>query len=580
MRMKLYGHEDSVILSRSYSFLIAIIGSLSTLLISPYLNFDPVNMIKLSALVIGASTILPVTIKNNFHGFKKDSEVSRLIVILAFALILIFFVNLLLNLNNVYQTAWGVFGRNNGVISYVALLVIFLAALRVPYTNVPTMLRIFRICGNLVLCYGLIQVMGLDPINWTGEGPFSTLGNLNFSAAFLAIHASYLISLAFLEDHSPWHTRIWFGLVACLDVFVVWNTTSIQGLGIVAIAIILLTSRKIRFRKRKLFVPFLTLAVGSGLLVFLGSFGFGPLGSLRQETMLFRVDYWTAGISMIRSNPIFGIGMDSYGNYYREYRNLAAANRNYFDRVTNTSHNIPIDIAVGAGIAAGLCYFILLLFLSSIALKLLFNSNRKLDIYLSIMSIGFISQQFVSINQIGIATWGWILLGLLANAQEKHKVEDSRKIELGLSRKTSIQKSRSKEVLARANVMRPTWSRFVLATFPIIGTILIFGPMSADLNFNSAVKSGDVQRQAKISSGFGGNQFLMESALKSAVASNDANKVNEIASMLVTKYPRSYYGWQVRAGLVTLSREERASALAELRELDPLNLDIPNEPLE
>jgi O-antigen ligase len=452
--MKQVTQSTSNFLSNYYAAFLAIIGSLSTLLISPFLNFDPINMVKLCALVIGAMTVLPVVAQKTFRGFKEDSRLNRVVIAVTLFLIALFFLNLIVNSDNLYQTAWGVFGRNNGVISYVVLMVIFLAAMRVSHSDLNLVLRIFRMCGNIVLIYALIQILDLDPFDWTGEGPFSTLGNLNFSAAFLAIHASYLTALAFLEETAAWHTRSWFAIVAIVDMFVVWKTTSIQGLGIFGITVVLLLIRKLTLNRNKFVIPAILVSFSSGFVVFLGSFGVGPLKVLRQETMLFRLDYWSAGISMLRSNPVVGIGMDSYGNYYREYRNEVAANRNYFDRVTNTAHNIPIDVAAGAGIVAGVIYLSILLFFGFLALRAVVSSKKNLELYLALMAIGFIFQQFVSINQIGLAAWGWILLGLFMSSSREETLSKKSPRSVAIPSDSLISKQ-----IANNNSIRPNSSR-------------------------------------------------------------------------------------------------------------------------
>jgi O-antigen ligase len=520
-----------------------------------------------------------VVIQKTFRGFKEDSRINRAVISITLLLIVLFFLNLIVNSYNVYQTAWGVFGRNNGVISYVALMVIFLAAMRVSHSDLNLVLRIFRMCGNMVLVYALIQMLDLDPFDWTGEGPFSTLGNLNFSAAFLAIHASYLIALAFLEETTAWHTRSWFAIIAIVDMFVVWKTTSIQGLGIFGITVVLLLIRKFTLNRNKFAIPAILVSFSSGFVVFLGSFGVGPLKILRQETMLFRLDYWSAGISMLRSNPIVGIGMDSYGNYYREYRNEVAANRNYFDRVTNTAHNIPIDVAAGAGVVAGILYLSILLIFGFFALRAVINSKKNIDLYLALMAIGFIFQQFVSINQIGLATWGWILLGLFMSSSREEALSNIPRGSVAIHKDSFISKQKTNNKSIRPNSSRKFYGFLYPGLGFFLGVSLVWAPMSADLKFYSAVRSSDIKLQAEIARGLGGNQFLMENALKSAVAKNDPALIEDLATELVDKYSRSYFGWQVLAGLITRSQEDRLRALEELRKLDPLNTEIPAEPL-
>jgi hypothetical protein len=118
--MKQVTQSTSNFLSNYYAAFLAIIGSLSTLLISPFLNFDPINMVKLCALVIGAMTVLPVVAQKTFRGFKEDSRLNRVVIAVTLFLIALFFLNLIVNSDNLYQTAWGVFGRNNGFDGYLS----------------------------------------------------------------------------------------------------------------------------------------------------------------------------------------------------------------------------------------------------------------------------------------------------------------------------------------------------------------------------------------------------------------------------------------------------------------------------
>jgi hypothetical protein len=214
-----------------------------------------------------------------------------------------------------------------------------------------------------------------------------------------------------------------------------------------------------------------------------------------------------------------------------------------------------------------------------LALRAVVSSKKNLELYLALMAIGFIFQQFVSINQIGLAAWGWILLGLFMSSSREEALSKKSPRSVAIPSDSLISKQ-----IANNNSIRPNSSRkFYGFLYPglglILGVSLVSTPMSADMRFYSAVRSSDIKLQAEIARGFGGNQFLMENALKAAVAKNDPVLIEDLATELVEKYSRSYYGWQVLAGLITRSRDDRLSALEELRKLDPFNTEIPAEPL-
>jgi hypothetical protein len=326
-------------------------------------------------------------------------------------------------------------------------------------------------------------------------------------------------------------------------------------------------------------LPMLVVSVTGGAIVFLGSLGIGPFGFLRQETMLFRVDYWSAGLAMIAQNSIFGLGMDQYGNFYREYRNSAAATRNYFDRTANTAHNIPIDVAVGAGLVAGICFLLIMFISLYISLKYILTLNDYIGMTLGVVCIGFIFQQFVSINQIGTAVWGWIFMGLIVNRSSQ-----SLSLEKVLHNKQSSLKAKSTYIGSDFN--RPKRTRLFLLKITsklivvFLAGSLVINPLIRDAQFSRAVKKGDLERQWELAEAPGSNQFLMEFVLKNAVAQNDPSKILKYAQQTSNRYPRSFYAWSVRAGLITSTLEERKRALEVLRSLDPLNTDIPMSPIE
>jgi hypothetical protein len=53
---------------------------------------------------------------------------------------------------------------------------------------------------------------------------------------------------------------------------------------------------------------------------------------------------------MIGANSLNGVGLDSYGDFYRPFRSLEAVTRTGPQRVTNTAHNIFLDVTTGAGL--------------------------------------------------------------------------------------------------------------------------------------------------------------------------------------------------------------------------------------
>ena len=65
-----------------------------------------------------------------------------------------------------------------------------------------------------------------------------------------------------------------------------------------------------------------TLGVGIlGFIALMGALQKGPLTKLIYKTSVsLRGEYWQAGWNMAKEFPLTGVGMDSYGDWYRRAR--------------------------------------------------------------------------------------------------------------------------------------------------------------------------------------------------------------------------------------------------------------------
>jgi O-antigen ligase len=103
------------------------------------------------------------------------------------------------------------------------------------------------------------------------------------------------------------------------------------------------------------------LAIVAGLAIFvvsiLGMLQLGPLERyLYKPSVSIRGYYWRAGVEMLRSHPFFGVGFDSYGLYFKEYREVKYPLTYGFDITSSNAHNTFIQLFATAGIFVGIIY--------------------------------------------------------------------------------------------------------------------------------------------------------------------------------------------------------------------------------
>ena len=286
--------------------------------------------------------------------------------VLAIGSLFIFWMLIVLKFSGapINQQIWGMFGRNTGIVTYISLTVVLVAATSL---RSPSSLR--RVINGLIgvgcfeVFYGFMQATGNDPIKWSAQDTFGTLGNINFQSAFVAISATVIASRMLATGNTGY--KKWFYSVALiLHGAMIYINGSFQGQAIfgfslVVVVLAALYKSKLRFKTAVAFGASLV-SVAISVFTAAGVFNKGPFARVfYQETLLFREDYWHAGLKMTLANPIFGVGIDSYGDWYRFFRGSISTMRTGPDRTSNSAHNIFLDISSGGGLPLLLLFSIL-----------------------------------------------------------------------------------------------------------------------------------------------------------------------------------------------------------------------------
>jgi O-antigen ligase len=315
------------------------------------------------------------------------------------------------------QQLYGVSGRNLGFLHYLFLSLILLGFSTLKFDAIwPRVLLSLVLLGTFQAIYGCIQLLGLDPVPWKNPDHwvFGTLGNPNYFSSFLGLSA--VASIYFTLIQKKKYRKFMSSLATFLQTILVFVPASSQGKILFAVGVFFLILILVIPRSRILGLFWLLLGFISALFGTLGIFQFGPLSRyLYQDSVSFRGDYWRAGISMFKSNWLHGVGLDSYGDFYRMYRDSTAAHRRGAEVVSNSAHNLFIDLASTGGILVLLCYVILILVTMASVFEAFRRPKKAPAEYklLVILWILFYLQTLISINVSSLAVWGFIFSGLI-----------------------------------------------------------------------------------------------------------------------------------------------------------------------
>ena len=386
--------------------------------ISPWWTTDGFNVPKFIILIVFACTLI---LQFNFRDLVNKFNANKsLILTLIFPLNLILVV--VINEVNKIQQIYGDFGKRTGLLTYLACFVLFLYCAQLGDRGSRNLLAITMVfLGVISAIYSLLQPFGIFKIDELGSKnmtPYSFFGNTNFSSAFAGFAAIFLIPLFKQGSSKRTFRNFQLLLIFVLLIFSIYKTNSQQGLIIsfsgyaIFFLIRILKSSSPAILKSSfiligifLFIVFVQSLFGKGIatrIVF-------------QESVLARNFYWQAGWDMATANPLFGLGLDRYGDWYWVYRDLESLN--YFDpgNTSRSAHNIYLDLASSGGLILLASYLLFLGFILFTAIRIIFKDKTYNSTYTTIFAawVAFGVFSFISIGQIGILVLNWVLAGFL-----------------------------------------------------------------------------------------------------------------------------------------------------------------------
>jgi tetratricopeptide (TPR) repeat protein len=143
----------------------------------------------------------------------------------------------------------------------------------------------------------------------------------------------------------------------------------------------------------------------------------GPLTSLLYKgSVSVRGYYWRAAFEMIKDHPFTGVGLDRYGSFFKEYREVGYPLNYGFEITSSNAHNVFLQLFSTGGIFVGFSYLALLILIFVIGMQNLKNSQgdfQKINLLLLATWVGFQAQALISIDNIGISIWGWLFGGCI-----------------------------------------------------------------------------------------------------------------------------------------------------------------------
>jgi O-antigen ligase len=461
------------------------------------------------------------------------------------------------------QQLFGTMGRNTGFITYLSFSILFVVSLVASTSMFLTrFLLVVLVAGIASLGYGLVQALGADPFDWVipYSPVFGFLGNPNFQSSLLGI-LGCVIFAQLLNKAPKLPIKSGYLLYIVITIYVIRETGSQQGFLILLLGSGVALGVYAIQRSKALGYSYAGLAIISFVAALVGILNKGPLASLLyKDSVTYRGDYWRAGWKMTVENPIFGVGLDSYGDWYRRGRTIEATLRRGPEVTSNAAHNVFLDISAYGGFPLALIYIALIVLVIVSGVKVVKRSQAFNAGFIGLLSawVAFQAQSIISINQIGLAVWGWVLSGLIIGYEINTRGSDA------------ITKEQSGKLAAKSADTSAGTTIAVFIGF-IIGVLVGIPPYVASAKYKGALETRNptiIQQAAYI--------WPLDASRMIQVARtlNDNNlKENglQVALRAVERFPENYSAWAALYDMDSASEQQKKVALAQLKRLDPLN---------
>jgi hypothetical protein len=432
------------------------------------------------------------------------------------------------------------------------------------------MLRAFYAAGLVNVAYCALSISGVELIPWNNifNTILGTFGNPNFVGAFLGMFASYLFN-TLLSKEFGLKFKIFNGGILILTMFEIMYSNAIQGIVVAGFGILITLFYYIRANLRSKFVltVYSLVALLFSTLSALGALQIGPLTKFIYKTSVsLRGEYWQAGMNMGLDHPLFGVGMDSYGAWYRQSRDDSAMILPGADTVTNAAHNVVIDMFASGGFPLLIAY-LAILGLTLLSIVKVFRGTKQFDFtFVALLTVwfGFQAQSIISINQIGLAVWGWVFGGaIIAYERISKRTEYGQNREISSHEKTNRKKISNQELLP---------SSILAASIGVlVGGLIALPPLAADVSWRSALGSGNQERLEKTLVQFPRNPIRIAEGIQIFNQNNLPDVARKYALILIEEYPDNFISWGAYSQLSDLTMREKTLILENLKRLDPLN---------
>ncbi len=528
---------------------------LHTIAITPFWNKDGMIIPKLIIMFTLAMYLFPILVIN--RQLILSSKIAKFVLIVQCVLLVQNLIVLITSSAPLEQQIFGRTGRGLGLITTFSLAIILLATMLFVENNQKNHILLgLIISGFISSFYSVLQSFGIDLLKWESRtnGVIGTLGNPNFQSAFAAIVLVPSI-LYFSKSRKQYLLAL---ILFMFFSFTIYRTQSTQGIiaGFFSITIVLII---FSWYRNKLFFGFMLFSgFVSAFFAILGMLNMGPMsGYLYKVSIQSRGDFWRSAFTTANDNPIFGVGLDSFGDYYLKYRDQIAANHS-FAEYTDNAHNFFLEHAATGGYPIAILNLLIVLSVLFAFIIIQRDINKFDGTIVSLFSAWAAFQMTTVISPGNLVTMHWnaIISGAIIGIAKSVS-----------SNQVSIPKVSENKVKSFSLV------NFV---FSIIALVIMFPVFNVDRIQLTGMQKGDANLVMRATTSYPESTVRYSLIGKELLNSGLNQQSLELARAGIEFNPNSAGLWALVLVNPNAQKSERLEAKDRILELDPLNVEVQN----
>ena len=354
----------------------------------------------------------------------------KVISILFSIIIVMYTASFIVNDQSYVNFLIGTFGRNVGILALIGLFLLVLeSADNFAHSSQKLINSLYLLLG-LSNLYGVIQSLGIDPINWEkGAGIAITIGNPNFYSALLGMLSIIPLYSYFNANKKYKYLHLFLYLSTFIQIII---TGSSQGFVLFIANIllfVLLKFQNVLLNKIKIILLLFSVFSSAVIVILLTNLQY--ILNYIDVSFQFksRIDHWALGLRIWKDHFLFGVGIENLTNFSGQYRDQAMREWGQYT-LPDKSHNTFIDYFVTGGFIVGLCWilFVVIIFAKSFKILRTTSDLKNFDHVHTLFCVWttWVLQTTFSPDHLVLAACGMMAAGALLGNANKAKSRESK----------------------------------------------------------------------------------------------------------------------------------------------------------